>query len=260
MKTTLLFLDIVAFDNDPPTPPTGDPPTPPTGDPGTDKPQRYTQEHYNRFQKEVKEEFRKKASDLQARLEEFQNRAGTTEAEKERLQEQIEELKKSYMSEAEILKTSNAKAQKDYEKALAAANSERDQWKNRYHSESITRALMDAAVAGQAYNPQQIVGLLANKTRLVEDVDAEGKPTGVYTPKVKHTTRSKDGQMVDLEVTPQEALKLMKEDSESYGNLFKSNGAGGVGGMQVQGGKRSGGPLPLDTAAYMEARKTTPLT
>jgi len=263
MKTKFLFLDIVAFDNEgegQQQPPAGDPPPPAGGGEGQPNLRKYTQEHYNHFQKTVKEEFRKKAEGLQTKLEELQNRAGTTEAEKERLQEQIETLKASYMSEAEMLKTNNAKAQKDYEKALAAANSERDQWRNRYTSESITRSLMDAAVAGQAYNPQQIVGLLTNKTRLVEEIDGEGKPTGNYTSKVKFSTRSKDGQQVDLEITPQEALKLMKEDPENYGNLFKSNGAGGIGGTHVSGGKRSSGALPLDTAQYMEARKTTPLS
>jgi hypothetical protein len=73
-------------------------------------------------------------------------------------------------------------------------------------------------------------------TRRVEKLGPDGKPTGEFEARVKFTGE-KDGKPVQLDLTPDETVKLMTEMPQQYGNLFISAATGGLG-----GGNGSSGP------------------
>ena len=64
-------------------------------------------------------------------------------------------------------------------------------------------------------------------------------------------------------MTPEEAIKRMKQLPETYGNLFKSGVVGGIGAASATGGLTPGSNGKVDTTKltmdqYLELRKKNP--
>ena len=136
-------------------------------------------------------------------------------------------------------------------------------WQGMYTESNINRALQDAAVANDAYQAAQIVTILKPYTQMAEDVDSEGKANGVgLVARVAFTDKDNDtGEPITTSLTPADAVKRMKEIPDLYGNLFKSNAAGGIGGTNATDGSTSGSPIdytniPMDE--YAKLRKENP--
>ncbi len=92
-------------------------------------------------------------------------------------------------------------------------------------------------------------------TRLVEDLDAEGRSTGEFIPKVKFNDTDAEGKPITLDLTAKEAVKRMKELPERFGNLFKSNLSGGLGGSQSVGNKPLDGERLKNMDEYRKQRE-----
>lgn len=167
---------------------------------------------------------------LVTQLETEKNRAGTTVAEKEQLEARIEEIKSEYVTKEQLTEKERKKADKKRDDALAAAQAETGVWKERFTKTTIRRSLVDAALVPEhkADNPAHIVAILFPDTRLVEELDEEGKPTGEYVAKTKVRT-VKDGKPTTLDMTATEAVKFLSEQEEHLG-LFSSGASGGLGG------------------------------
>jgi len=114
-----------------------------------------------------------------------------------------------------------------FEKRIAAAKQEAQQWERRYKDATISRDLKDAATSQGAFNADQVVALLREMTTLVEITDkATGQPSGQFKTVVDFSeTDSKTGKTITMRKTPEEAIRRMKELPEAYGNLFTSNPA-----------------------------------
>lgn len=245
----------VRFGYDDPNPNDPPPPPPPPPPPGDDESKKFSQKDMNALEKKIKEQHRRNMEQITQRLNALEQSSTMTQEEKEKLANQLEQMRQEYMTKEELAKQNEDKVKKDYEGKIKKYESERDSWRDRFTQATIQRSLTDAAVTSEAYNPSQIVGLLAPITRLVEEVDSQGKPTGNFVPKVKWET-VKDGQNISLEVVPSEALKLMKDKPEQYGNLFKSSANGGLGSNNnSQGGSNNTRMPPKDTDAYLKWRK-----
>jgi len=189
-------------------------------------------------------------------LEKLKQSQGRTQEERDSLQARIDELQTQFLSKEELAKKEKEKLEKDHKSTLSTMTTERDQWRDLYHSSTISRSLLDAAIKFEAFNPDQIAAILEKHTRLVEDKDEEGKSRG-YIPRVKFTDIDGDGKPILLDLTVTEAVKRMKDLPERFGNLFKSNLTGGIGGNGTTGGRRVE-PGKMSTKEYMEARKKDP--
>lgn len=191
------------------------------------------------------------------KLETERNRANTTAAEKEALDIRIEELRATQMTQEELRKKDDAKKTRKSQEELDAAKKEAAAWQNRFTKSTIQREIIQAASlpAHKAHNPKHVVNELEPLTRLVEELDPEGKPTGNLVPKIKLTTKDKDNKPVTLDMTVTEAVKWMSEQDE-HDSLFISGATGGLGGNS--GSQRRGGnadEAPTDPAEYVEWRK-----
>lgn len=133
---------------------------------------------------------------------------------------------------------------------LTAAEKDAKDWQTRYREETVNRNLLDAAIAGDAFNPNLIVVQLRQMAKLIEVVDEQQKGTGTYTtviefPDVDPTT----GKATILNRTPEEAVKRMKELPDLYGGLFKSNVVSGIGSNSITAGLAAGSNGKFDVRA-----------
>lgn len=205
--------------------------TPPADD--QEKPE-FTQTQLNAHIAEEKKKYVKQLDDLK-------NAKGTTDAQKADLEKQINELKKSYQSKEEGLVEQHQGQIKDLSTKLEASNTDSVRWKNSYAAETFRNRALIAAGAADAFNPALVVNLLQPNMELIETIDSEGKPTGVFEPIVKMTV-TKDGKTKDVKVKPEEAVKILTENPKEYGSLFKNSKQSGVGGNN-EGGSSNGKSL-----------------
>lgn len=234
------------------TPPAGDPP--PATPPGT-PPTQFTQEQVNTFVAEERRKQQKIIESNVAQLEQLKKSKGLTEKERGDLQSKIEELNSSLMTKEQLAAKEREKLLNEHKRSTETLTSERDEWKTRFQTSTIKRSIMDEALKADAFNPSQIVELLASKTRLVEVLDAEQNPIpGEFVPKIKMADTDKDGQPITLDLTVAEALKRMRDRADEYGNLFKSGIAGGLGGSAGRGSSRIDDPSKMTTEQYREWR------
>jgi hypothetical protein len=112
--------------------------------------------------------------------------------------------------------------------------------------------LQDAAIEGEAFNANQIIGLLRPMTELRELKDEAGKITGEKPMVDFPDVDEKTGKPINTLRTPGEAVKRMKELAETYGNLFRANVVSGVG-----QGAATGGVTPGSTG-YIDVESLSP--
>ncbi len=220
---------------------------------------QFTQEQVNRFLADERRKLQKQNEKTVSQLEALRKNASLTEAEKVSLEERIETLKNEFLSKEQIAQKENQKLAAKQKEELANVQKEIGKWRGLYEETTVENTLLGAAAADQdVFNPNQILELLKPKTRLVEELDPEsGKPTGRFTPRIRIPGKDKDGNNITLELTAQEAVKQLKENTAEYGNLFKSNVIRGVGGSNNGDTRRSHEP-PEDPAAFRAWRKQNP--
>jgi hypothetical protein len=224
------------YEGDPVSPPTVPPTVPPTPPANT-----FTQDQVNAFLAKEKKGWQSQQQQLATQLEQYRTSEGVTKERAAELENQIEELKKQYMTKDELAAEASKKEKDAYTKQVTTLTSERDQWQGTFTKLLVTSQLRSAAAETEAYNTDQMVTLLGGQTKVVP-VLKDGKQTGEFEVKVLFPTTSKDGEQVVLELTPLDAMKKMKDTPEKYGNLFKSGVQGGLGGNN---GGPTGGPTTL---------------
>lgn len=226
--------------------------------PGGSSDRTFSQADVNRMLADDRRKHQKQNEQLIGQLEDLKRSKGLSDKERGELATRIEELQTQHMTEAQKAERERAKLKDTHKQELDESIKERDAWRGLYADATITQALTAAAVVEQAFDPDQIIGLLQPRTRITEVLDEDGKPTGRWEPKVKWDDQDKEGKPVTLDMTPADVVKRMKE-LPKFGNLFKSTAAGGLGTMGgQQGGRAQGGP-PKDPEAYRKWRKETGL-
>jgi len=194
-------------------------------------------------------------------LQQVQEGAGTTAAQKEALEAQIEELRVSMLSSTEQERRKQEKLDKDWQTKHDAAVQTSKGWQDRHNSLLIGHEISRASIAHKVLpNSVEFVDAkLRPIARLVEKLGDDGKPNGDYEAKVKIQSPNKEGKLVELDLTIDEAIKTLKDQPEKYGNLFEGNNAGGLGGGAGQPGKKTDVRTMVDNPAeYMRLRKSDP--
>lgn len=162
-------------------------------------------------------------------LEAVKAKIDLTGGDRANLDEKIADLQNQLLTKEEITSRNETKLKKDSDEALGTLQGRYDALENRYNTETITRAITEAAVAGKAYSTEPLVALLKPQTRLVEIENAEGEKTGKFEARVDYPSKDKDGKDVVMNMTVPEAITQMRE-TDSYLNLFLAEGTSGVGG------------------------------
>lgn len=160
-----------------------------------------------------------------------------TEQEKAALQVRIEDLQRSIQTKEQLATEKLAKIQSESKAELERVAKERDEWRTRHEDSLLLGDLANAANEEGAFSTEQLVALLRPKSKVIHVVGEDQKPTGELVVKVYETATDKDGKKSVLVLTPREAVKRMKENTSVFGNLFKDNLKGGLGGTNQAPGR-----------------------
>ena len=222
---------------------------------GGDDDKKFSQKEVNKIMAENKRNLQTKNQELIGQLEQSKKAGNLSAEERKSLSVRIETLENEMLTKDELSKKEQDKLVRTHQKSLEDLTGDRDSWKNRFTRSTIKRTITDASVTQNAFHPSQIVAILANDTRLTEELDTEGQPTGELIPMVKFRATDSGGKPVTLDLTIKEAVEQMK-DMDEYFNLFKGEGTAGLGGSNKGGGKKTDiRALAKDQKAYRAAKK-----
>ncbi len=217
----------------------------------------FTQEQVNKMLAEQKRKIQNKSSDAIKQLENVKKTANLTKSQKEAIEKQLTSLRTTMETEKQRAAREKA-AQKDkYDQQVSTLTAERDRYKSLHTTSTIKRSLADAASANKAVHNEQVLAILEPNTDLVENVDDEGNALGTFKPVVKFKDIDKDGNPIEVNYSPAEAVKRMTELS-NFSNLFESTNVGGAG--RRNDNINDGKPKDLKAAAssnesWLEERK-----
>jgi len=255
---SLILLGTVSYpaydDEGTATVPTVEPPVVPPVPPTEGKGKTYSQEDIDKLLGEERRKGNEAARAAMSELEALKPKLNMTKQERDEMDARIKELNARLMTNEEIAAQEQAKLRKAHEDTVAELTSKAEKWQRQFTDAAIERAITDAAVVNDVYNPSQVVSLLRNSTRLVPKLDSEGHATGQFEPMVQLDAPGADGEIKSLELSPTEALKRMR-DMTGYLNLFKGTGVGGLGsGNEGPSGKRDIKEIAKDPEAYRKMR------
>jgi hypothetical protein len=191
-------------------------------------------------------------------LQVLQKKASLSSEERAELEKRIADTTKNLQTKEETAQQEREKLIKNHKKEIELVSTEKETWKNRFTKSTIETSIISAAAAStpKAVNPDQILVILQPKTRLVEELDGEGKPTGNLIPKISFADKDGKGKPVVLDLSPSEAVKRMSQMEEHF-NLFQSDGERGFGKFRAAKGKDINiKDLAKDAEAYRAARKS----
>jgi hypothetical protein len=191
----------------------------------------------------------KQNQELATKLEQMQQKMQMTQQEREELESAIETLKTQSMTKEELAKREAKKLEEQFKTQVETLAKERDDWRNRFTSETIQRALYDAGKQFEAWDETQIAKLLGPSTRLVETRGEDNNVSLSVVVDFDHTDEA--GKPTKLQLSPTEAVKIMKE-TDRFANLFVAKGSAGLGGSANR--VDPGDPDLSDMNRYMEWR------
>jgi len=208
-----------------------------------------TQEQFNKALAEDRRKHASKLTEVEQQLSKVLETAQLTAAEKTELANSRDQLKKQLMTKEQLAAEEKKKLEDAFNNQLRDVTKERDEIQTKYEDSTIKRSLQDAAITAEAFNPSQIVDLLRGNTKLVND-----KPMVTF-----NDVNAETGEPVELTLTPGDAVKRMSELKQTFGNLFKNNVIGGVGGGATADGMSGAGDVDvrnLSPDQYAKLRAT----
>jgi hypothetical protein len=189
----------------------------------------FTQDDLNRILAEDKRKHQEKLKQVESNYQELLKSQSLTKEERDKLKSQLDDLQKSQLTKEQQLERERKESEEKYRNELKSQMERANHWEGLFKKETISRSLQDAATSAEAFNPNQIVGLLQPFTELKE-VEGNLAPM-VDFPDIDEKT----GKEIRTLRTPLDAVKRMKELPKMYGNLFKSNVVSGVGAGNAPG-------------------------
>lgn len=248
----------VGFDDDGATAPAGSGADTVQGSAGTDG--MLTQEQFNKALAEDRRKHQAKYEKLEQTHAALLENKNLTDQQRKELETSLEDLRSQFQTKEQQAETERVKLVERHSNEVKKLTEERDQWQQSYTNMVISNSLITAASEAEAWNPTQIEAILRPQTRLADELGEDGKKTGRLIPRVKMMGNDKDGKTVELDLSVGDAVKLMRETPEKFGNLFKSTANSGLGANPT--GKPGTQPdlakIAQDPAAYRKLRKENP--
>jgi len=224
----------------------------------------FTQDDLNKVLAEDRRKHQIKLQELETKLRAALDSNTLTEKDRKALQENLETVQGQLRSKEEQLLVEKKQLQEQYAVQLKEAHEKASFFETLYRDSTVDRALTDAAVKHEAFQPFQLVTQLRPLTKLVPEVDPRtGKPTGKYKPMVEmQTVNQTTGEMETKAYTPEDAVKKMKDDPSTWGNMFRSGVVSGIGSSSATGGLTSGNgkidPRKMTPQLYREIQQKNP--
>lgn len=182
-----------------------------------------------------------------------------------KLEGELQDLQKTFRTKGQQAEYERKQERERFTREVTDYKDSAIKWERMYKDSVIQRSLQDAAIAAEAFNPIQIVGLLRPMTQMRAATDEEGNELDdQIVPKVDFPDiDEKDGRQIVTLCTPQEAVQRMKQLPEHYGNLFRANVVSGIGSGAATGGVTSGEGGRIDVTKlspeqYRKLRKENP--
>lgn len=211
-------------DSDPPADP---PPTDPNTPPG-DK--VFKQKDVDYIVSQRQKALRTQYEALEKNYTTLLEQSNLSENQRQELQGHLEQVQTQLRTKEQQAAIDQRKAAERHQAELKAAIEERDRYQGLFTKSTVERAVIDAAAKHEAYNPSQFVSLVGDRVRVVDELDEQGNRTGRMIPVVEVQVKDEaTGQMVTVRKSPEDVIVDMKGDVQSWGNLFRSNVARGVG-------------------------------
>lgn len=219
----------------------------------------FTQAEVDDFVAKRNKNLKNQYEQLEQSYETLLQQQNLTNEQRSDLEEKLDRVREEMMTKEQRLEAEKKKAQQEYETNLKKAQEEAGKYKDLYETSTIERAVTDAASQNDAFNPTLFIAHLAPKSKLVEELDSEGNPTGQLVPRVEWTSIDEEGKKHVSQITPEEAVKKMKENVVEFGGLFKANVAAGIGSGTAPGQVSSAGNInhsKISDADYMKLAST----
>ncbi len=219
-------------------------------------------------QRDVDEIVVKRNKTLRAEYEKLESnytgllqQANLSSEQRAKLESDLENVQAQLRTKEQQIEHERRKAAEKHQTEVEKVSKERDHYKNMFETSTVERAITDAALMHDGFNSEIFIALLAPKAKMVEETDKLGAKTGKLVPQIEWAVKDDAGGQTMVRKSPAEIVELMKDDSERYGNMFKSNVARGVGSGTAAG---SGNPgqvgavnhKKITDAEYMKLRET----
>ena len=229
-------------------PPAAPPPAAPLVADDTKAPVDFTPAQQLKFNEALAADRRKHQTALQAAETQIQGLLqgkSLSEQERQKAEETLATVQMQLRTKEQQAAFEKQKLEEAHGRTLKEVSEKATHWESRYKESTVARSLQDAAIAGDAFQPKQLVTILRPMTKLVEE-NGEFK-TMVEFPDTDPTTN----EPVMTLRTPDEAVRRMRELPDVYGNLFKSNVVSGIGSNSATGGLTPGkdGKVDLEKLA-----------
>lgn len=194
---------------------------------------------------------------LESKLEASSSNVKLTAEERDAARTELENLQTQWKSKEQLAEDQLSKTHKKH-----AAEIKVEQERSRVAETNYESLLIDVELTREEATvgpsiPGALVDAMRGKTKLVEEVNDEGKKTGKKVVCLEFDDFDKDGKPIKSSYPVGTAFKRMKEIPVKYGIYFAGVGAGGVGGTNGKGGSGDGlpaGTLPKDIDTYAASR------
>ena len=192
-------------------------------------PQTFTQDQVNEIVVKRNKKVREQLETAESTVEKLLATQNLSSQERAGLESQLQDLQSQLRTKEQQAAHEAAKQAAEHQAKLEQTTSQLDFYKSQFETTTRNNALLSAAAAADAYNPEQFVDTLGPRTKIVEETNGEGVKTGRLVPRVLVIENGEDGTPTEVLKTPEEAIASMKENVEKFGNLFRGNVAKGIG-------------------------------
>jgi hypothetical protein len=178
---------------------------------------------------------------------------------REKMEVELVEVQKAMRSKEQQIEFEKKQAQSKFDSELTRANERGEKYQILFEDSITKRAITDAAMSNDGCNAEDFIDKLAPRTTIVIELDSEGQKTGELVPMVDWIMKDDAGTPTKVSKTPEEVVKLMQDDVQKYGHLFRSNVVNGIGAGTAQASPNLSGkidPKTLSPAQFMEMSKT----
>lgn len=240
----------------------GNDPTPdpvPTPTPDKPKDRTFTQEDLDRIVQERISREQKTKQELLNQVQELQKTATMTDEMRSALNKRVAEISNELKSTEQRAKEEIETLKQENERIAREKAEEVTRWQQTHTNYRIQNELLLAAEAHDARKPEQLVKLLREDAEMVPVIGEDGKPTGDYEVQVTVRGTNDKGEEYIVKRKPFDAVALLREMPENWGNQFNAKGHDGIDLMTNQSviASRTNTGLVTDKgyAAYKESRE-----